>query len=524
MTSRVPVSAMMGLAATVFVAAMLPRTGAAQPEGSEREGAKPLIVMIGHPDCGGVIGAGIVVGLGSDRLYIATADHLVRCKGRRLDSVDVRFRFLPGERIAGKVLDDVDRRLDLTVLSVVGLGRLAIPVKKIPFGLLGDTKKLSFGDEVFMIGNPAGRRWRDQARAALVTQVAEDRLEFETTLAQQGHSGGGLFNDRWELVGMIVEDEPPTPRAVPIDRVLRRLRQWGYPVALKPKPVVQIGPAASTSLKADDTFRDCPACPEMVVVPAGSFLMGSPEAEDGRKANEGPQHRVRIGEPFAVGRFEVTRDQFDIFVRQTGHSVGSSCWTFENGKYKERPGRPYRITGFSESGVYAVVCVNWDDAKAYADWLAGKTGQRYRLLSEAEWEYVARAGSTSRFSFGDRDSELCRHGNGADKSTNISRRNQSCNDGYTETAPIGSFSPNRFGLHDMHGNVWEWTEDCWNDRYSNALNNGAARTGGDCSRRVLRGGGWNDAPKGLRSANRGRISSDRRYDSGGFRIARTLTP
>ena len=287
MTRRVPVSAIVGLVATVFVAAMLPRTGAAQPGGPEREGAKPLIVMIGHPDCAGVIGAGIVVGLESDRLYIATANHLVRCKGRRLDSVDVRFRFLPGERIAGKVLDDVDRRLDLTVLSVVGLGRLAIPVKKIPFGLLGDTKKLSFGDEVFMIGNPAGRRWQDQARAALVTQVAEDRLEFETTLAQQGHSGGGLFNGRWELVGMIIEDEPPTPRAVPIDRVLRRLRNWGYPVALKPKPVDRIGPAASTSLKVGGRFRDRSDCPEMVVVLADRFIMGSRDSKPERHLDKG---------------------------------------------------------------------------------------------------------------------------------------------------------------------------------------------------------------------------------------------
>lgn len=259
MTRRAWVASMIGVAAAVLAATLPARTTAAA---ASPERAKPLIVMIGHPDCAGIVGAGIVVGAKSDRLYIATADHVVRCKGRRLDTVEVRFRSLPGERITAKVLEDLDRGLDLTVLSVVGVRQHGIQVDDIPFGLLGDAEALSHGDEVFMMGNPQGRIWDINVRPALVKEVTPDRVRFETVLVAKGHSGGGLFTGQWELVGMIIEDEPPNPRAVPIDRVIRRLRQWGYPVQLAlsagapPKPAVADTVGASDKRSAGTSEAD----------------------------------------------------------------------------------------------------------------------------------------------------------------------------------------------------------------------------------------------------------------------------
>jgi len=174
-----------------------------------------------------------------------------------------------------------------------------------------------------------------------------------------------------------------------------------------------------------------------------------------------------------------------------------------------------------------VVCVNRDDAKAYVAWLAKTTGQPYRLLSEAEWEYAARGvtGATPqpRFHFGNDEAQLCQYGNHADRSTSFSWKNTKCSDGVGEkTAEAGRYKPNAFGLYDMHGNVWEWVEDCWNDSYQTAPPGGSARTTGDCGLRVLRGGSWFEPPEYLRSANRLRSPLDNRGWFIGFRLARTL--
>ena len=224
-------------------------------------------------------------------------------------------------------------------------------------------------------------------------------------------------------------------------------------------------------------------------------MMGSPESEAGRDDDEGPRHRVRIAKRFAVGRYEVTRGEFGRFVRETEHSTGNACWTYEGGEWEERSGLSWRNPGFTQADGHPVVCVSWEDAQAYVRWLSRKTGERYRLLSESEWEYVARGGTrTSRY-WGDGESGQCSHANGADRA--LKRRGDwkweivSCDDGHSHTAPMGSFSANAFGLHDVMGNVWEWVEDCWHESYAGAPADGGAWTvGGDCERRVLRGGSW----------------------------------
>ena len=246
-------------------------------------------------------------------------------------------------------------------------------------------------------------------------------------------------------------------------------------------------------LPAPKAFRDCPECPEMVVVPAGSFMMGSPPGETGRTKHEGPRHRVTIPKPFAVGKYEVTFAEWDACVAAggcRGHRREDQGWG--------RGRRP-------------AINVNWDDAKAYVRWLSRKTGKQYRLLSEAEWEYAARAGKSTRYHWGD---DIGRNRANCDLCGSRWDDNQ--------TAPVGSFPANAFGLHDAHGNVWEWVEDCWNPNYAGAPADGSAWRSGDCYSRVLRGGSWYDLPRFLRSANRNR--SGVRSDDFGFRVARTLDP
>ena len=264
-------------------------------------------------------------------------------------------------------------------------------------------------------------------------------------------------------------------------------------------------------LKPKDTFRECEHCPEMVVVPAGSFTMGAPAREVGRENNEGPQHTVKIGKAFAVGKWHVTRDQFAVFASETDDASHPTC--------------DWRNPGFTQEGSHPVVCVNWDEADAYANWLTKKTGKPYRLLSEAEWEYAARGrtspGTYPRFWFGNNERDLCRYGNGWDQAAGTGRG--SCNDGYHDTSPAGHYKPNAFGLYDMFGNAWQWTADCSHGNYKGAPADGSAWTTGNCgSGRVIRGGSWNSTPWVLRAA--GRSWSTAESYAVGFRVARTLTP
>ena len=274
-------------------------------------------------------------------------------------------------------------------------------------------------------------------------------------------------------------------------------------------------------------FQDCPECPEMVVVPAGSFMMGSPSNEKGRFRREGPQHRVEIAEPFAVGIYEVTRGEFARFVDETGYSTGNSCRTQDIIEPTLKNLEPdWQNPGHRQTDRHPVVCVSWDDAQAYVRWLSRKTGERYRLPSESEWEYVARAGRQTAWYWGETESGQCAHANGADASTDLYyiTWRADCDDGHARTAPVGTYSKNGFGLHDVLGNVWEWTQDCWGRRYDGAPDDGQPRDRDSCAKRVVRSGGWHNGPAGLRAANRNRTNPGNRADSGGFRITRMLTP
>ncbi len=316
------------------------------------------------------------------------------------------------------------------------------------------------------------------------------------------------------------------------EEVAREQRKNQVAVVVAPDTAAR-GPltaAQERALKPKDAFRECADCPEMVVVPAGSFTMGSPEGEKDRDTDEGPQHVVTISKPFAVGKLPVTVDQFDAFVRETGYAASSKCNVVEGDAWKERTDRSWRNPGFAQERSHPVVCVAWNDAKAYVEWMAKRTGKAYRLLSEAEWEYAARGqtqpGAYPRFWFGDDDKASCQNGNGADqKARDIPGWSSGwaifpCNDGYAYTSPSGHYTPNAFGLYDMAGNVWQWTADCWHGDYKGAPSDGTAWTTGICSDHMARGGAWYSEPKFLRAAERNWNSSERYIL--GFRVARTL--
>jgi formylglycine-generating enzyme required for sulfatase activity len=243
-------------------------------------------------------------------------------------------------------------------------------------------------------------------------------------------------------------------------------------------------------------FKDCPECPQMAIVPAGSFVMGSPSGETGRRPVEGPQREVTIEQDFAVGIHEVTLGEFIVFVRETDRDMSDARECFEEHSFAVPDNHP-------------VACVNWQDASDYAQWLTERTGKPYRLLTEAEWEYTARAGSTSARFWGRGASAACKFA-------------QASWCGALETAPVGQFQPNAIGSYDMMGNVWEWVEDCWHDNYIDAPADGSAWTTGNCKQRVLRGGSFYNKARNMRSATRSWNNTNYRYDDIGFRLARSL--
>jgi formylglycine-generating enzyme required for sulfatase activity len=257
-------------------------------------------------------------------------------------------------------------------------------------------------------------------------------------------------------------------------------------------------PEDERALKPLAKFRECAKdCPEMIVIPAGSFTMGSPETEAGRLADEGPQREVTIAKRFAVSKFEVTWDDWDACV-----------------KYGDCPNVPDSTWGH---GTRPVINVTWEQVKQYVAWFSKMTGQTYRLLTEAEWEYAARAGSKTAYPWGD---EI---GNG---NANCSGCGSQWAD-ERKTAPVGSFPANEFGLHDMNGNVWEWVEDCYPSNYDGAPTDGSALITRHCPDRVVRGGSWSvwqGAPQSALSASRENYATNQLRSFLGFRVARTLIP
>jgi formylglycine-generating enzyme required for sulfatase activity len=286
-----------------------------------------------------------------------------------------------------------------------------------------------------------------------------------------------------------------------------------------------------------DTLDAGGNAPELVVIPAGRFEMGSPRGESDRKKNEGPQHTVVLERGFALARAEITVAQFRAFVQATGY-VASAVQSGRSTIYDERTGSMAERAGVDweddhggkrAAGDLPVVHVSWNDAKAYADWLSRETGAVYRLPSEAEFEYALRAGRASRYPWGDGAPARVLANLTGDKDRSATSRSWSkafrdYDDGYWGPAPVRNYEPNVFGVHDLDGNVSEWVEDCWHDGYQRAPGDASPWVNPGCARRVVRGGSWASAPDQARSAFRVSAAPNSTNARLGFRVVRELVP
>jgi formylglycine-generating enzyme required for sulfatase activity len=296
---------------------------------------------------------------------------------------------------------------------------------------------------------------------------------------------------------------------------------------------------------APESIRDCADCPELVSIPVGEFVMGA-DIEEPRRlelpefwaTREQPKHRVLIQRAFALGKYELTRAEFARFAAETGYSPEPGCWHFIGTEWLFDQTRSWRDAKIDETDAHPVTCINWHDASAYLEWLSRKTGQRYRLASEAEWEYAVRAGTSTAYWFGDDPARICEFVNLGDLDTQDRFRwhetkikydkmsdwkGQSCRDGYPTLAPVAATVANPFGLHGMLGNANEWVADCWNDDHRSAPGHQAARlTGADCGLRVMRGQGWTAVAASTRAAFRLKMNATDRRFTFGFRVARDL--
>ena len=290
------------------------------------------------------------------------------------------------------------------------------------------------------------------------------------------------------------------------------------PAPAPSKPVVAKAPA----IQPGTTIRDCPTCPVLTVLPTGRFEQGSAPTENA-SAFEKPLHWVMIAHPIALSTNAVTVDEFREFVAATGRDM-QGCETYD-GDWRYRADNDWENPGFEQTGSHPVTCASFNDAKAYAAWLSAKTGQHYRLPSASEWEYAARAGGTAAQPWSADGSDACANANVADQSAAHRYPGWTvfaCNDGYAQTAPVGSFKANSFGLNDMLGNVFQWTEDCWNADYKGAPIDGAARMDGNCAERELRGGSWFSSPNYVRANYRNHFAVDYRTSTVGIRLARDI--
>ena len=363
---------------------------------------------------------------------------------------------------------------------------------------------LATGERVTAIGRIRGRDWLEVKRRSGLTGFVREAL-LAIPFEWREKKFAGKDNTFKTVAAANLRAEPrasskllasltPNQQVVAVAKVVER--DWlkvmigkqktrGYVLENLLQLVVARPDAAS--FKDGAEFRDCPACPLMVVVPAGGFVMGS----SGGNRSERPPHTVTLRRKFALGKYEVTFKEWDACIADGG------C---RSKPFDEGWGRGNR----------PVINVTWDDAKEYVRWLSGKTGERYHLPSEAQWEYAARAKSTSKYAWGN--------------SIGRNRANcSSCGSQFAgkQTAPAGSFKPNRFGLHDMHGNVWEWVEDCWHRTYKRAPTDGSAWTTGACGQSVLRGGSWREGSSALRASQRTKYHSAP-HNTFGFRVARIV--
>ncbi len=293
--------------------------------------------------------------------------------------------------------------------------------------------------------------------------------------------------------------------------------------------LLAFAPHADAAFTVSKSFKDCSGCPEMLVIPAGKFTMGSPKTDKDHKPAEEPMHEVIFAKSFALGKFEVTVGQFRKFVEETKYDAKTGGCDGLRGfaDYKPNPNDNWTSPGWPQGADHPVVCMSFNDAMAYVNWLAKKTGKPYRLASESEWEYAYRAGTQTAYWFGDDVNTGCASENGADldaKKIFPDWVTSQCHDGYPMSAPVGHYKPNAFGLYDMAGNAWELVADCRHENYVGAPADGSPWVTevkqGDCKNHVRRGGSWDHFTWITRAATRLGDAVDYRKANTGFRVAR----
>jgi formylglycine-generating enzyme required for sulfatase activity len=319
----------------------------------------------------------------------------------------------------------------------------------------------------------------------------------------------------------------------PVEHVMRKMMiaVWAATAAFQ---CALAWSAGTASAPVDTASAKCDICPEMLSIPGGEFMMGSPAGDSEGGDSERPQRLVQV-KPFALGKTEVTLAQWQEFATASGYKTeaernvnakGCRTWAPDD-EWAWREGSSWRGPGWLQKEKEPVVCISWVDAQAYVHWLDEKSGVKgWRLPSEAEWEYAARAGSTTRRYWAD-DEVSCVYANGTDRTIGPRGRTWGdqalCKDGYWFAAPVGHYKPNAWGLHDMLGNVWEWVQDCYLP-YAGAPSDGSAHETDNCPGHVLRGGAWDEPPGVLRSAERFWQAPGNRTSNIGLRVARTLSP
>jgi formylglycine-generating enzyme required for sulfatase activity len=301
-----------------------------------------------------------------------------------------------------------------------------------------------------------------------------------------------------------------------------------FPVLVANPSHLSVTESASAALQSRPTFKDCADCPEMVALPAGEFMMGSPKDERGRQGAEGLPRRVVIPKRIAIGKFEVTVDQFSAFVTETGMTVSNLCHLMVKIDGAQAvwgpPEASFRQPGFEVTGSQPVVCVSLHEAQAYVMWLRRRTGKPYRLPTEAEWEYAARADTSTAYSFGDDETALCGYAKFADLNSRLGWGGGCRGDTVAYgPLPVGSLKPNSWGIFDMHGNAWEWAEDCWTPIASEIPTDGSAFSRpGSCEVGVIRGGSWAAGYPKVRSATRWPAKATSHNHNVGLRVALSL--
>jgi formylglycine-generating enzyme required for sulfatase activity len=298
-------------------------------------------------------------------------------------------------------------------------------------------------------------------------------------------------------------------------------------------------PTTSTAAAAPVSFRDCSDCPDMITVPAGSIDIGSTAEERQRSGippvfgdREGPRLHISIAKAFALGRYEVTRGQYATFMAATGRPDPASCAIAEIGaaSWAQSTGKSWRDAGYPQTDQHPAVCISYDDALAYTAWLSRKTGKSYRLASEAEWEYAARAGTSTAWSWGDNQELGCGKANLVSSGTiawlgspSYWQNKLVCLNNHANSTPVGSFEANAYGLHDMIGNAFEWIADCASTSHQGGPTDGSAYDQPGCTQRFLKGGAFHTPIWLTRSAVRGNpLPQDVHMNTIGFRVARAL--